>query len=74
MAATDETRSRIVCRLSGRKTSVEIRFVKMRVLDGGVGCTSGGRLERSRVRDDRDFLEEAVEDREGGSGLVRSRS
>lgn len=38
-------------RLSGRKISVSLRLVMRRVLDGGVGCVSGGRLERSRERD-----------------------
>lgn len=51
-----------------------MRFVKIRVLDGGVGCVKGGRLDKSRVRDVRDPLEELVQDGEGGVDLVRSRS
>ena len=47
--------------------SVLLRFVKSRVLDGGVGWVSGGRLERSKVS--LDFLEADDDDREG-SGVV----
>ena len=58
-----EIRSRIVWRFSGRKMSILLRLVIRRVLDGGVGWISGGKLERSRVR----FMplrEEKDEDRE----------
>lgn len=44
-------KSRMVCKFSGRKTSVLLRLVKRRVLEGGVGCWSGGSLERSSVSD-----------------------
>ena len=57
------TRSRIVARLSGVKTSRLLRFVKRRVLLGGVGWETGGRLLRSSVRL-RAFREEVEEDRE----------
>lgn len=45
------------------------RPVKRRVLEGGVGCTSGGKLERSSVRLD---LREADEDdrEERGEGSI----
>lgn len=51
MGAEVLIRSLIVWRLSGRKISLSLRFVMRRVLEGGVGCTRGGRLERSRERD-----------------------
>lgn len=44
--------------------------MKRRVLDGGVGCTSGGRFERSSVSDFLEATEEARDDRDGGDGLV----
>jgi hypothetical protein len=56
-------RSRMVCKFSGRKTSVLLRLVKRRVLEGGVGCERGGSFERSRVRPGDRRLEEE-EDRE----------
>lgn len=56
-------RSRMVCKFSGRKTSVLLRLVKRRVLEGGVGCERGGSFERSRVRPG-DLRLEAEEDRE----------
>lgn len=37
-----------------------------RVLEGGVGCCSGGMLDRSRLRD---FLEDLLEDRVESWGL-----
>lgn len=60
-------RSRIVWMLSGRKTSFEVRFVMMRVFEGGVGRESGGRLERSRDIGDarRDDLRVGGEDEAG---------
>jgi len=51
MGAVLEMRSRIVWRLSARKISSDMRFVMIRVLEGGVGCSSGGILERSSVSD-----------------------
>ena len=54
---------------SGVKMSALLRLVKRRVLEGGVGCVSGGRLERSRVR--LDFLEADEEDRDG-RGVISS--
>lgn len=42
--------SLMVRRLEGRNISLEERFVIIRVLEGGVGVLSGGRLERSRER------------------------
>jgi hypothetical protein len=56
-------RSRMVCKFSGRKTSVLLRLVKRRVLEGGVGCERGGNFERSRVRPG-DLRLEEEEDRE----------
>lgn len=61
------TSSFIVTRLSGRKMSVDCRLVKSSVFDGGVGCCSGGRLERSRVND---VFERLLEARDGGLGLM----
>lgn len=52
-------------KLSGRKISRLFRPVKRSVLEGGVGWTSGGRLERSSVRLD---LREAEEDDLEGRG------
>jgi hypothetical protein len=40
----------MVCRFSAWKMDGSFRLVMMRVLDGGVGIWSGGRLERSRER------------------------
>lgn len=62
----------MVCRLSGLKVSRDWRFVKMRVLEGGVGWVRGGRLERSRVSDFLEAVEDAREGRDGGdeTGLV----
>src|SRR5690242_12580947 len=62
------TSSRMVWRLSGRKMSVFCRLVKRSVLEGGVGWTSGGRLERSSDREALDLRDEPVELREGGEG------
>jgi hypothetical protein len=53
----------MVWRFSGRKTSMLLRLVKRRVLDGGVGWESGGSFERSRVRPG-DLRLEAEDDRE----------
>lgn len=53
----------MVCKFSGRKTSVLLRLVKRRVLEGGVGCERGGSFERSRVRPG-DLRLEEEEDRE----------
>lgn len=64
--------SLIVCRLSGRKMDRSLRLVMRRVFDGGVGCCSGGMLERSRLRDFFENLEEALEVREGTCGLMSS--
>lgn len=51
---------RMFWRLSGWKTSGFWRFVIKRVFVGLVGCTSGGRFERSSLRelrdDDRDLV------------------
>lgn len=57
--------SRIVCRLSGRKISKSFRLVIRRVLVGGVGCVSGGMLDRSKLRED---LEEPRRSKRGRSG------
>jgi hypothetical protein len=46
--------SRIVCKLSGRKTCRSFRLVISRVFVGGVGCVRGGRLDRSSDSDDLD--------------------
>jgi len=67
MGAMLETASRMVWRLSGAKMSRELRLVMISVLDGGVGWTSGGMLERSS---DSDALEERVDARDGGEGFV----
>lgn len=50
-------RSRMVWRLSGRKTDLSCRLVIMSVFEGGVGKESGGREERSRDNGDRERLE-----------------
>ena len=55
----------MVARLSGVNICVLFRFVKRRVLDGGVGWERGGRWERSRVRLD---LREAEEEERDGLG------
>lgn len=60
IGAVLEINSLIVWRLSGRKTERSWRLVKSRVLDGGVGCCSGGMLDRSRLRD---FLAGLLEER-----------
>jgi len=52
--------SRMVWRLSARKTVGSLRLVIMRVFEGGVGCVYGGMEERS--------MESGVLDR--GLGLV----
>ena len=71
MGAVLVMRSRMLCRLSGRKTSGLVRFVNSRVLDGGVGWTSGGRLDRSSVR--LALREADDEDRDGrGVGSMAS--
>ena len=50
--AVAEISSRMVCRFSGRKISRSPRLVSKRVFVGGVGCVSGGKLERSSLRED----------------------
>jgi len=50
--------SRIVWRLSARKTTGSLRLVTMSVFEGGVGCVYGGMEERS--------IESGVLDREVG--------
>lgn len=67
IGAVLEMSSLMVWRLSGRKTERSCRLVMRRVLDGGVGCCSGGMLERSRRRE---VLEDLLEEREGIVGLV----
>lgn len=62
------TRRRMVSRLSGRKMLGLLRFVKSRVFEGGVGWTSGGSEERSRVR--LDFRDAADEARERGDSML----
>lgn len=71
IGAVEAIRSRMVCRLSGRKTSEDWRLVKMRVLEGGTGWISGGRLDKSRLSVD--FREETVEARDGGEGRISGR-
>lgn len=69
IGAARSIRDRTVCRLSGRKMSASWRFVKRRVLDGGVGWASGGMVLRSRdmlegtePEDAEDLLERRVGD------------
>jgi len=50
MGADVLMRSLMVWRLSGRNISRSLRFVIIRVFDGGVGCWRGGMLERSSER------------------------
>lgn len=61
--------SLMVCRLSGWKMERSCRLVMRRVLEGGVGWSSGGMLERSRLRLG-DFLEDLLEARDEAWGLV----
>lgn len=58
----------MVWRLSAEKTSSELMFVKISVLEGGVGWLRGGRLERSRLRDEPCLEERPVEEREREAG------
>jgi len=69
ICAVSDIDSRMEDRDSGVKMSMLLRLVKRRVLEGGVGCVSGGRLERSRVR--LDFLEADEDDRDA-RGVVSS--
>lgn len=57
MGAEELMSSLIVWRLSARKISVSCRFVIRRVLEGGVGIDSGGRVDRSILIGVRDSLE-----------------
>lgn len=57
----------MLSRLSGLKMSRLFRPVNSSVLEGGVGCTSGGKLERSSVRL---VLREAEEDDREGRGVA----
>ena len=66
--AVADTSSRIVCRLSGRKTSGSFKFVISSVFVGGVGCVRGGRFDRSREREDLDEPRREYRGREGDSG------
>lgn len=61
MGAVELMRSRIVCKLSGRKISGFWRLVKMSVLEGGVGWVNGGMLLRSSDRVDLRLRKEEFE-------------
>lgn len=59
MGAVVLIRSLMVRRFGVEKICFELRLVMMRVLDGGVGMDSGGRLVRSRESPgERDRLED----------------
>jgi hypothetical protein len=62
MVAVREMSSRMEARESAPKIVRSLRLVKMSVLEGGVGCDRGGRVERSSVR--LDFLDALEEERE----------
>lgn len=70
MGAVASIRPRIVCRLSGRKMSRSSKFVIRRVFVGGAGCVSGGMLDRSKLREDRDEPRRSKRGRSGDDGDV----
>lgn len=68
MGAVASISCRMVCKFSGRKMSRSSKLVMRRVLVGGVGCVSGGMLDRSKLREDLDEVRRSWRGRCGSDG------